>query len=245
MEPAVIPSSEFQTQMPLIPGTYRGKEKKGKRTVVILTAISIALLGVIGIIALGPRNAPNQPDQKLAISTATITPSPASPVEIVSPTARTTAAVPEATASVSPLLSTVTQTPSPQITASPQPSPTETKTLILRVLSAMQAHDYSTFLTYTLDKETNYFGHKNAANSFIQKDMEQDAKTYALVRFSPDVSTFHTSLEQDVRHDSIEYDSDAKEVSGKQHKARCRLDIYYAPSSSPKLQSITVKVLPR
>jgi hypothetical protein len=166
-------------------------------------------------------------------------------VQTVSPTATTTATLPEATASVSPSVRAVTQTPSPQITASPPPSPTETKTLILRVLSAMQAHDYSTFLTYTLDKETNYFGHKNAANSFIQKDMEQDAKTYALVRFSPDVSTFHTSLEQDVRHDSIEYDSDAKEVSGKQHKARCRLDIYYAPSSSPKLQSITVKVLPR
>ncbi len=246
-EPAVIPSSEFQTQMPVIPGTYRGKdeEKKGKRTVAILIAIGIALLGVIGIIALGPHNAPNQPDQKLATSTATITPSPTSTVEVVSPTATTTATLPEATASVSPLLSTVTQTPSPQITASPQPSPTETKTLILRVLSAMQAHDYSTFLTYTLDKETNYFGHKNAANSFIQKDMEQDAKSYALVRFSPDVSTFHTSLEQDVRHDSIEYDSDAKEVSGKQHKARCRLDIYYSPSSSPRLQSITVKVLPR
>lgn len=247
MEPAVVPSSEFQTQMPALPGAHRGKneEKKGKRTVAILSAISIALLGVIGIIALGPHNASNQTDQKLGTSTATITPSPASPVQTVSPTATTTAALPEASASVSPSLSTVTQTPSPQITASPQPSPTETKTLILRVLSAMQAHDYSTFLTYTLDKETNYFGHKNASNSFIQKDMEQDAKTYALVRFSPDVSTFHTSLEQDVRHDSIEYDSEAKEVSGKQHKARCRLDIYYAPSSSPRLQSITLKVLPR
>jgi serine/threonine protein kinase len=247
MEPAVISSSEFPTLAPAIPGTHQGKKKqnKGKRSVAILIAISIALLGVIGIIALAVHNASNQTDQKQATSTATITPSPASPVEIVSPTATTSATLPEASANVSPSLITVTQTPSPQITASPQPSPTETKTLILRVLSAMQAHDYSTFLTYTLDKETNYFGHKNAANSFIQKDMEQDAKTYALVRFSPDVSTFHTSLEQDVRHDSIEYDSEAKEVSGKQHKARCRLDIYYAPSSSPKLQSITLKVLPR
>jgi serine/threonine protein kinase len=246
-EPVVVSSSEFPTLAPAIPGMHRVKneENKGKRTVVILTAISIALLGVIGIIALAVRNASNQTNQKLETSTATMTPSPASTVEIVSPTATTAATLPEASASVSPSLSAVTQTPSPQIIALPQPSPTETKTLILRMLSAMQAHDYATFLTYTLDKETNYFGHKNAANSFIQKDMEQDAKTYALVRFSPDVSTFHTSLEQDVRHDSIEYDSDAKEVSGKQHKARCRLDIYYAPSSSPKLQSITLKVLPR
>jgi serine/threonine protein kinase len=247
MEPAVVPSSEFQTQMPALPGPHRGKNEKnkGKRSVAILSAISIGLLGVIGIIVLGPHNESNQTDQKLGTSTATITPSPASTVQTVSPTATTTPTLPEASAIVSPSLSTVTQTPSPQITASPQPSPTETKTLILRVLSAMQAHDYSIFLTYTLDKETNYFGHKNASNSFIQKDMEQDAKTYGLVRFSPDVSTFHTSLEQDVRHDSIEFDSEAKEVSGKQHKARCRLDIYYAPSSSPKLQSITLKVLPR
>ncbi|MBV8274727.1 MAG: protein kinase [Verrucomicrobia bacterium] len=183
-------------------------------------------------------------DQKLSRSTATITPSPTSTVAVVSPTATVTA-TPEPSVSISPSPNTLTQTPSPQVTPSPVPSPTEPSTLILRLLAAMQAHDYSTFLPYTLDKETNYFGHKNASSSYIQKDMEQDARTYASCRFSADVRTFRTALEQDLRHDSIEFDSEAKEVSGKQHKARCRLDIYYAPSLSPKLQSITLKVLPR
>jgi serine/threonine protein kinase len=244
----VIPSSESSTRTPATPGTQGGKneQNKGKQHTVliaILTAISIAVLGIVGILALVAHIVSNQTNTSSRVTT--ITPSPTSTIAIVSPTATVAAASPETTSSISPSLKTVTQTPSPEITASPVPVPTVPNTLILRLLSAMQAHDYSTFLTYTLDNETNYFGQKNASSSFIQQDMEQDARTYASCRFSPDVSAFRTALEEDLRHDSIEFDSEVKEVRGKQHKARCRLDIYYTPSPSPRLRSITLKVLPR
>jgi hypothetical protein len=112
--------------------------------------------------------------------------------------------------------------------------------LILRILKAMETHDYRTLLVYTLDKETNYFGHKNSSNAFIQQDMTQDARSYNWCRFVPDSSTFQTSA----GHDSIEYDSDALDLRGKEHKARCRLDIYYTPAPSPRLQALSLKVLP-
>src|ERR1700751_2145349 len=116
----------------------------------------------------------------------------------------------------------------------------DSNALILRILKAMETHDYRTLLIYTLDKETDYFGHKNSSSAFIQQDMTQDARSYKWCRFVPDLSTFQTSL----GHDSIEYDSDALDVRGKEHKARCRLDIYYTPTTSPRLQALSLKVLP-
>ena len=88
--------------------------------------------------------------------------------------------------------------------------------LILRILKAVETHDYRTLLTYTVDKETDYFGHKNSSSAFIQQDMMQDARSYKWCRFVPDLSTFQTSP----GHDSIEYDSDALYVRGKERKAR-------------------------
>jgi hypothetical protein len=128
-------------------------------------------------------------------------------------------------------------TPAP----SPNPAPTTSAPadLILRILKAMETHDYRTLLIYTLDKETDYFGHKNSSSAFIQQDMTQDARSYKWCRFVPDLSTFETSL----GHDSIEYDSDALDVRGKEHKARCRLDIYYSATTSPRLQALSLKVL--
>jgi hypothetical protein len=111
--------------------------------------------------------------------------------------------------------------------------------MILEVLRAVETHDSRAFLAYTVDKQTEYFGHKNASQAFIQQDMEQDAKSYKWCRFVPDLSTFQTSL----GHDSIEYDSDALDIRGKEHKARCRLDIYYTPTSPPRLQTLSLKVL--
>jgi hypothetical protein len=111
--------------------------------------------------------------------------------------------------------------------------------MIFRILRAIETHDSGAFLAYTVDKQTDYFGHKNASNAFIQQDMEQDARSYKWFRFVPDLSTFETSL----GHDSIEYDSNALDVRGKEHKARCRLDIYYTPTSPPRLQTVSLKVL--
>jgi hypothetical protein len=111
--------------------------------------------------------------------------------------------------------------------------------MILRILRAIETHDSGAFLTYTVDKQTDYFGHKNASNAFIQHDMEQDNRSYKWTRFVPDLSTFETSL----GHETIEFHSDALDVQGKEHKARCRLDIYYAPTSPPRLQTVSLKVL--
>jgi hypothetical protein len=111
--------------------------------------------------------------------------------------------------------------------------------MILGILRAIETHDSHAFFDYTGDKQTDYFGHKNASNAFIQQDMEHDAIFYKRCRFVPDLSTFETSL----GHDSIEYHSDALDVQGQEHKARCRLDIYYTPTSPPRLQSVSIKVL--
>ena len=120
------------------------------------------------------------------------------------------------------------------------PTISDQDALILRILKAVETHDYRALLSYTLDKETDYFGHKNASSAFIKQDMMQDARSYKWCRFLPDLSTFQTSL----GHDSIEYDSDALDVRGKEHKARCRLDIYYTITVPPRLQALSAKVLP-
>ena len=119
------------------------------------------------------------------------------------------------------------------------PTTLDQNALILRILKAIETHDYHALLVYTLDKETDYFGRKSSSSAYIQQDMAQDARSYKWCRFVPDLSTFQTSP----GHDSIEYDSDALDVRGKEHKARCRFDIYYTPTTSPRLEALSLKVL--
>lgn len=111
--------------------------------------------------------------------------------------------------------------------------------MILGIIRAMETHDSHAFLAYTVDKQTDYFGRKNASHALIEQDMEEDSRSYKWCKFIPDLSTFQTS----VGHDSIEYDSRALDIRGKEHKARCRLDIYYTPTSSPRLEAVSLKVL--
>jgi serine/threonine protein kinase len=187
-------------------------------------------------------------------STSVVTPIPAPSVAAVTPL--TPVIIPSPNVPVTPVVvATPTPTPSPTVQNALQPSATvdsndfgksvpdattsDQDALILRILKAMETHDYRTFLIYTVDKETDYFGHKNSSSAFIQQDMTQDARSYKWCRFVPDLSTFETSL----GHDSIEYDSDALDVRGKEHKARCRLDIYYTGTTSPRLQALSLKVL--
>ena len=122
----------------------------------------------------------------------------------------------------------------------PIPPASDQTALILQILRAVETHDYRTLLGYTLYEEINYFGHKNATSSYIQQDMTQDARSYRWCRFVPDLVTFQTAA----GHDSIEYDSDALDVRGREHRARCRLDIYYTPTISPRLQALSLKILP-
>jgi hypothetical protein len=137
--------------------------------------------------------------------------------------------------SVVPIKSASTPEPVPKTST----STADKDAMILRILRAIETHDSGAFLAYTVDKQTDYFGHKNASNAFIQHDMEQDTRSYKWTRFVPDLSTFETSL----GHESIEFHSDALDVQGKEHKARCRLDIYYTPTSPPRLQTVSLKVL--
>jgi hypothetical protein len=127
----------------------------------------------------------------------------------------------------------------PEVVTKTAKSTSDQYSMILGILRAMETHDSGAFLAYTMDKQIDYFGHKNASHAFIQQDMEQDTKSYKWSRFVPDLSTFETSL----GHDSIEYDSRALDVKGKEHKARCRLDIYYTPTSPPRLEAVSLKVL--
>jgi serine/threonine protein kinase len=245
-QPPIIPSSEFPTQTPVISGTQRGRnaQNQGRRPMLILllAAIAFGLLGIIGAIALAAYIF-LKPSKTVEGANHATQPTATSSLASVTPSATATITPAIVGPSVSPSPNVAAETPIP-LPASPSPDPTEPNAFVVRLLAAMQVHDYETFLTYVPDKLANYFDHKNATRSFIQKDMEQDEQTYMRCRFDPDVSTFRTSLEQDLRHDSIEYDSEAKEMTGKRHKARCRLDIYYAPGPIPKLQSITLKVLP-
>jgi hypothetical protein len=43
------------------------------------------------------------------------------------------------------------------------PTTSDQDSLIFRILKAVENRDYRTSIIYTLDKETDYFGHKNSS----------------------------------------------------------------------------------
>lgn len=140
-----------------------------------------------------------------------------------------------------PTMTPRTVVPAQMVPSSPTPNEEdESKTLILHLIKAIETHDDPMFLKY-VDRDIDYFGHKHASKAFIQRDMEQDAKTYQSVQMIPDLSTLEASADQAF----VEYDLDALEVSGKDHKARCRLEIDFAPGPTPRLLSISSRVLSR
>jgi hypothetical protein len=50
------------------------------------------------------------------------------------------------------------------------PTTSDQTALILRVLKAVETHDYRTLLAYTVDKETDYFGHKRSTSAYIEQE---------------------------------------------------------------------------
>jgi len=135
----------------------------------------------------------------------------------------------------SPPVTTPSQTPPLNVAQAPTVTPQsipdeqdESKGLVVRLLQAIETHDHANFLKY-VDREVDYFGHKHASEAFIRKDMEQDGRTYKSVQMVPNLST----LESSPGHESIEYDLDALDVSGRDHKARCRLEISFVPGPAP------------
>ncbi|MBV9731148.1 MAG: hypothetical protein JO275_00140 [Verrucomicrobia bacterium] len=187
-------------------------------------------------------NSPSSPAPSREQPTATSSPGLANTTPM---TARGTPTVnPPATTIPSvrtPFITPRNVAPAPSIANSPTPNEEdESKGLILSVLKAIETHDDPMFLKY-MDGEIDYFGHKNASEAFVRRDMEQDAKTYQSVRMIPDLATLETST----GHVSVEYDLEAQEFSGKDHKARCRLEIDFAPGPTPRLLSISSRVVPR
>ena len=145
----------------------------------------------------------------------------------------------------SPPVSTPSEPPPLNVAQAPTVSPQsipdkqdESKGLVVRLLQTIETHDHANFLKY-VDREVDYFGHKHASEAFIRKDMEQDARTYKSVQMVPNLST----LESSPGHESVEYDLDALDVSGRDHKARCRLEISFVPGPAPQLLSISARVL--
>ncbi|MGB8463644.1 MAG: TIR domain-containing protein [Terrimicrobiaceae bacterium] len=182
----------------------------------------------------------NRPEAMPAALPSSVAPSSlpdVRPSPIPSPPASATAMSP----SVSPVLpARVEPSSAPAGASKPDPPISDPAAMILGILRAIETHDSQALLAHTVNGQTDYFGHKNASTAFIRNDMERDAKAYKYLKFVPDLTTFQASPGRD----SIEYDSDALDVRGKRHKARCRLNIYYAPGSSSQLQALSLEVLP-
>ena len=181
----------------------------------------------------------NRTDAISSVSPASVVPTPP-PVVQPSPIPSTPSNGTVMSSLVSPVsVASIEPAPTPEAVSKKDASNSVQAAMILEILRALETHDSRALLAYTVDRQTDYFGQKNASTAFIQQDLERDARSYKYLKFVPDLATFKTSL----GHDSIEYDSDALDVRGKRHKARCRLDIYYTPTSSPQLQTLSLTVL--
>ena len=114
--------------------------------------------------------------------------------------------------------------------SSAEPSPhilRRSAEFVLSVNRALNEHDWVTITRYTVDGETNYFGHGKVTNAFIRRDMEGDLKTYRWTRSKPEPATFKTWTANGLTYDSIELQAEALEVSGKYHHAHCLFTIGY------------------
>jgi hypothetical protein len=133
----------------------------------------------------------------------------------------------------------------PSDTAPPsEPAPAASDSLILRLTSAIDAHDYATVLSFLHHGRTDYFGHRNASSAFIEKDMQTDARTYRWVKSIPDLSTFRTFTDTEgIVHESIQMETSAQENSGKRHHAFVQMDISYRNEVPPSILSMDLRVL--
>ena len=123
------------------------------------------------------------------------------------------------------------------------PSNNEESPVILKLDRALNDHDWSALSTYIGNGAVTYFGHKNAAASFIRGDLEQDARTYRWTRAYPKRSTFRQYVREGVIYESVEEQTEALEFDGKHHQAHCLLEISYEDGNPPRLISISLKVL--
>jgi hypothetical protein len=115
--------------------------------------------------------------------------------------------------------------------------------LIFELDRALNDHDWQTVTTYVADGVTSYFGHQNASVSFIEKDIQGDAKTYKWTRTSPNRSTFRRSVKDGIVYESVEEQTEALEFNGRHHRAYCIFLISYKDADPPVVLSLSLKVL--
>jgi hypothetical protein len=131
----------------------------------------------------------------------------------------------------------------PSLTLDRSPNEPKDSALIFKIDSAFGEHDRATICNYIGDGVINYFGHSNASASFIQKDMEGDAKTYRWTRTYPDRSTFRRFVKDGVVYESVEERTEALEYSGRHHQAHCLFEIAYKDRNPPSILALSLKVL--
>ena len=115
--------------------------------------------------------------------------------------------------------------------------------LIVTLIRALDERNWALVINYTVDGATDYFGHRNVTNSYIKKDVQQDARTYRWSKSYPDLSTFHRKVNDGITYESIEERTESLEVSGRHHEAHCLFEISYRDGNPPAVLSVSLKVL--
>lgn len=144
---------------------------------------------------------------------------------------------------------TVEATPVPRLETA---TPVAQTLFILDVEKAVNSHDWQTLINHTADGFVNYFGRVHTSNGYIQRDMEQDARTYSSAHSTRYLSTFthEVSSEYSSRwngpmlYDSIDVYTEIQERHGRLHRATSRFSVGYTLEDGvPTIYSLTQKVL--
>jgi hypothetical protein len=190
--------------------------------------------------------------QQQTVLVATPTPTPTS-----TPTA-TPESTPTPTATPSPVPTPIPPTPTPasQTTGVPATSMSSSHdtAFLIKIETALNRHDWQTITAFTPhDGGINYFSKVHASDSYIQQDMEQDARTYSSSHASyyPDTFTHEISNECSphwigpMLYDSINVYSEIQERAGRMHKALTRLTVGYTRNDGNYIiYALVMKVLP-
>ncbi len=167
--------------------------------------------------------------------------------------ALTAAPIVEATPETRPPVPVVEATPVPRLNSRESESqPDSSALLILDVEKAVNSHDWRTLTGYTADGLVNYFGRLHISNAYIQRDMEQDARTYSSAHSTRYLDTFTHVVSSEysshwngaMLYDSINVYSEIRERHGRLHRAMSRLTVGYTLENGvPTIYSLTMKVL--
>jgi formylglycine-generating enzyme required for sulfatase activity len=115
--------------------------------------------------------------------------------------------------------------------------------LIVSLIHAIHDRDWALLTSYIVEGATEYFGHTNVTNAFVERDVQQDARTYRWSKSYPDLSTFHKEIIDGITYESIEERTQSLEYSGRHHEAHCLFSISYRDGNPLTVLSLSIKVL--